>query len=361
MKRIIYIDFENVSTAGLNGILDLDEKDHVKIFLGPKCSKLSLIEAEAILHCHATVELITNDQIGKNALDFIIMVHMGYDIAKKAGKAFYIVSNDKGYEPAIHEMQSMTGLTIERFSDIRQVLSESEPARGGWFGLFSKKNRQVQNTTEHEVYEKGKRVGQSRRSVRPDAEKKNSSAASRNNRSNSASEGSRRRPDANRKAQGTYRSGKQTGNKKEIPAQAHREIKPQEKPAEEPRSKAVLVKYNTETSVAKLPEPIAGVPAVAPSAPVHKKQKPRRPAPVSTEEKELVERAIAETSDKEAYHNYLMAKLHDTQRATELYKLSKQRFLKAREAAKPQESVPLGEGAVEQTAFTESEFRAEIE
>ena len=179
MKRIIYIDFENVSTAGLNGILDLNEKDHVKIFLGPKCSKLSLIEAEAILHCHATVELITNDQIGKNALDFIIMVHMGYDIAKKAGKAFYIISNDKGYEPAIHEMQSMTGLTIERLSDIRQVLNEEEPAKGGLFGLFGKKNKQVQNMTEHEVYEKGKRVGQAKRSTRPDAENRNNGGGDR--------------------------------------------------------------------------------------------------------------------------------------------------------------------------------------
>ena len=63
MKRLFYVDFENVSSAGLNGVLRLTGNDEVKIFLGPKCSKMSLIEAESVLHCDATVELIKNDQI----------------------------------------------------------------------------------------------------------------------------------------------------------------------------------------------------------------------------------------------------------------------------------------------------------
>lgn len=474
MKRIIYIDFENVSTAGLNGILDLNEKDHVKIFLGPKCSKLSLIEAEAILHCHATVELITNDQIGKNALDFIIMVHMGYDIAKKAGKAFYIISNDKGYEPAIHEMQSMTGLTIERLSDIRQVLNEEEPAKGGLFGLFGKKNKQVQNMTEHEVYEKGKRVGQAKRSTRPDAENRNNGGGDRqrNGRRNSGGDGARNRSAQNRSTQNRNNSERNSGGQtkngasqkpgnasragrqntaakpeasgKQEPqtkrdgqervsaepvvresqsvvreSQPNRErraarrstrkeaelrnpedlsvaelakqlgierpqkaaepdaaletrasVEPKsvaepgspaaEKSAEEPKAAAktempapspeaaasaqghgmenVRVPGGTAegsvTSLVEVPEPIVNVPAVtAPVLPV-KKERAKRPAPMNAEEKALVARAMEANEDKEAYHNYLMAELHDTQRATELYKLSKNRFLKAKENAK---------------------------
>ena len=94
MRRVLYIDFENVSQQGLRGIQHLTKNDLVRIFLGPKCSKMSLIDADMVFHCDATVELITNDQIGKNALDFIIMVHLGYDIAKKAGNAYYVVSND---------------------------------------------------------------------------------------------------------------------------------------------------------------------------------------------------------------------------------------------------------------------------
>lgn len=162
MKRVLYVDFENVSSAGLNGVLKLTKNDEVKIFLGPKCSKMSLIEAESILHCDATVELIKNDQIGKNALDFIIMVHLGYDIAKREGDAFFIISNDKGYEPAIHEMQSKTGETIERYPDIEHVIARKDEAPGLFARLFGKKKPVVENTTEHEVLKKGNRTGGSR-------------------------------------------------------------------------------------------------------------------------------------------------------------------------------------------------------
>ncbi len=164
MKRVLYVDFENVSSAGLNGVLKLTKHDEVKIFLGPKCSKMSLIEAESILHCDATVELIKNDQIGKNALDFIIMVHLGYDIAKGEGDAFFIISNDKGYEPAIHEMQSKTGETIERYPDIEHVIARKDEAPGLFARLFGKKKPVVENTTEHEVLKKGNRTAGTRNS-----------------------------------------------------------------------------------------------------------------------------------------------------------------------------------------------------
>lgn len=162
MKRVLYVDFENVSSAGLAGVLKLTNRDEVKIFLGPKCSKMSLIEAESILHCDATVELIKNDQIGKNALDFIIMVHLGYDIAKHEGDAFFIISNDKGYEPAIHEMQSKTGETIERYPDIEHVIARKDQTPGLFARLFGKKKPVVENTTEHEVLRKGSRTGSNR-------------------------------------------------------------------------------------------------------------------------------------------------------------------------------------------------------
>ena len=161
MKRILYVDFENVSSAGLNGMSDLTTDDEVKIFLGPKCSKMSLIEADNIFHGDATVELIKNDQIAKNALDFIIMVHLGYDVAKKAGDLFFIISNDKGYDPAIHEMQVMTGETIARYQDIAQVIKRHDAKPGLLARLFGKKKADettdaTANATEHEVIKRGR-------------------------------------------------------------------------------------------------------------------------------------------------------------------------------------------------------------
>ena len=48
--KVFYIDFENVSQFGLKGILKLTKQDMVRIFLGPKCSKMSLIDADTIFH-----------------------------------------------------------------------------------------------------------------------------------------------------------------------------------------------------------------------------------------------------------------------------------------------------------------------
>ena len=157
MRRVLYIDFENVSRQGLTGIAKLTKNDLVRIFLGPKCSKMSLIDADAVFHCDATVELITNDQIGKNALDFIIMVHLGYDIAKKAGNAYYVISNDKGYEPAINEMKSMTGCTIERLPDVDAVIARGGEVKTGIFAFLHRTapTPVADNTTQHEVLGRG--------------------------------------------------------------------------------------------------------------------------------------------------------------------------------------------------------------
>ncbi|MBO4628013.1 MAG: hypothetical protein J5645_08555 [Lachnospiraceae bacterium] len=165
MRRVLYIDFENVSRQGLSGIAKLTKNDLVRIFLGPKCSKMSLIDADMVFHCDATVELITNDQIGKNALDFIIMVHLGYDIAKKAGHAFYIISNDKGYDPAISEMKSMTGSTIERLPDVDAVIARGGEVKTGLFSFLHRATPVADNATQHEVLGKNARKTTTRRVV----------------------------------------------------------------------------------------------------------------------------------------------------------------------------------------------------
>ncbi|MBO4697335.1 MAG: hypothetical protein J5643_08665 [Lachnospiraceae bacterium] len=254
MKRILYVDFENVSSAGLNGIQKLTDNDEVKIFLGPKCSKMSLIEAESVLHCDATVVLIKNDQIGKNALDFIIMVHLGYDIAKRQGDAFFIISNDKGYEPAIHEMQSKTGEMIERFADIEQAAAR-KVEKTGWFArLFKKKKPVVENTTEHEVLNKKGRTGG------------HGSNSSRNGSGSGARNGSKNqsasRPNDNRNGAGSTRpAGGRNDNRPRNGApnnartnNAQNSVKkPDNTAAKTPNVKVVTAKSGAENAAAKKP------------------------------------------------------------------------------------------------------------
>jgi|GEM_PF-2168026 len=371
MKRLFYVDFENVSSAGLNGVLRLTGNDEVKIFLGPKCSKMSLIEAESVLHCDATVELIKNDQIGKNALDFIIMVHLGYDIAKREADSFFIISNDKGYDPAIHEMQSRTGAVVERYSDIVQVLARKEE-KTGWFSfLFRRKTPVVENTTEHEFVNKrgktGSRYGNS--SSRGNANRsggqtnrnggKSYSQGNRNNTqrtdSRNAQKPAQARNDVRNPQAGKTRKNVvhteakvavKTPEKPKVEQVARTEV---QKPVEtvkqtvtrrtvaqtEPKKPAVLSgtaaddSYLDNLSIADLRAQLGGrtnkpEPAKQKPAPV-KPEKKKEPAVMSDAEKNLVNRALAETDNLGDFHNYILKELHDNDRATEIYKSEKHR------------------------------------
>ncbi len=371
MKRLFYVDFENVSSAGLNGVLRLTGNDEVKIFLGPKCSKMSLIEAESVLHCDATVELIKNDQIGKNALDFIIMVHLGYDIAKREADSFFIISNDKGYDPAIHEMQSRNGAVVERYSDIAQVLARKEE-KTGWFSfLFRKKTPVVENTTEHEFVNKrgktGSRYGNS--SSRGNANRSGSQtnrnggkSYSQGNRNNTQRSDSRnaqkpaqarndvRNPQAGKIRQNVVHTeakvAVKTPEKPKVEQAVRTEV---QKPVEtvkqtvtrrivaqtEPKKPAVLSgtaaddSYLDNLSIADLRAQLGGrtnkpEPAKQKPAPV-KPERKKEPAVMSDAEKDLVNRALAETDNLGDFHNYILKELHDNDRATEIYKSEKHR------------------------------------
>ncbi len=370
MKRLIYVDFENVSTSGLNGLLKLDEKDHVKIFLGPKCSKLSLIEAESILHCNAAVELITNDQIAKNALDFIIMVHLGYDIAKKSAKAYYIISQDKGYEPAIKEMQSMTGETIERLVNIQEVISRNDVSGGFLSSIFGKKKAVVENQTEHEVFEKGK-------SKRTTANGKKAPNGQKNEKGNYPNRKNDRNPNRNnnnpngknKPANGPKNGPKQNNqNNQNNPKTSHtqKDAKPVNEPklVNGPKSTDTPVTHSVTRSTSD-PKPVSK-PIAAPkplvdeakmdnlsvadivkemnrdgktagkemsrdAKPDAKSKAPKevedkKNAPLSAEEKAMVERLMKESLTKEEFHNKLMSEIRDNDRATEIYKVKRAHF-----------------------------------
>lgn len=158
MKRAFYVDYENVNISGLKGIESLTHDDVVKIFIGAQASRLTMVDADRIFNCEATVELISNKYIGRNALDFIIMVHMGYDIAQELAKNYYVISKDKGYDPAIHEMRKMSKLTVKRVEDITAIVDQST----GFTGKIKQvlgigKVKETPDTTEHTVVGKGKK------------------------------------------------------------------------------------------------------------------------------------------------------------------------------------------------------------
>lgn len=317
MRRVLYIDFENVSQQGLRGIQHLTKNDLVRIFLGPKCSKMSLIDADMVFHCDATVELITNDQIGKNALDFIIMVHLGYDIAKKAGNAYYVVSNDKGYEPAINEMKSMTGVHVERLPDVDAVISRGGEVRTGIFSFLHRVAPMpvVDNTTQHEVLGKGQKKT-TRRTV-------GSGAGSRsgNEQGNRSGRSDRRTGSGNQTTKNAKpQAGKTQGGHSE--GTVTRSAEPEKKRTTRRTGAAVVA---AEKPAAEAPKPnTAAVTAVTGESATATGKKTRRSAvKPPKDEEEIFRRGIAICKTKLEFHNYLAKELDNKDHIQELYNRGK--------------------------------------
>ena len=308
MKRVLYIDFENVSQQGLRGIQNLTKNDLVRIFLGPKCSKMSLIDADMVFHCDATVELITNDQIGKNALDFIIMVHLGYDIAKKAGNAYYVVSNDKGYEPAINEMKSMTGCTIERVPDVDAVIARGGEVKTGLLAFLHRVAPMpvADNTTQHEVLGKGQKKTTTRRTVGNGAGNRTGEQGTRN--SSGRTGNNNRSGQSNRpaKPQGSRtQGGRPQGSRSEDTVRAAEAAtgetvkKTVRRTAEAEQARAQRAQAETQRKAA---------------------QAAAKPA---QDEEEVLRRAIETCHTKQEFHNYLAKNLDNKDHILALYNRGK--------------------------------------
>ncbi|MBO4651984.1 MAG: hypothetical protein J5649_01560 [Lachnospiraceae bacterium] len=342
MKRVLYIDFENVSQQGLRGIQNLTKNDLVRIFLGPKCSKMSLIDADMVFHCDATVELITNDQIGKNALDFIIMVHLGYDIAKKAGNAYYVVSNDKGYEPAINEMKSMTGCTIERLPDVDAVIARGGEVKTGLLAFLHRVAPMpvTDNTTQHEVLGKGqKKTTTTRRTVGNGAGNRSGEQGSRNSSGRTGNtrsgQGSRSakpqtgrtqggRPqgaasdNAAKNADAERKAAQRIGESEETPKKVNRRTG--EGTAEETTKKTVRRTAEAEQARAQRAQADA------------QRKASQAAAKPAQDEEEVLRKAIETCHTKQEFHNYLAKNLDNKDHILALYNRGK-KFLTVDEEA----------------------------
>ncbi|SFA83983.1 hypothetical protein SAMN05216249_103102 [Acetitomaculum ruminis DSM 5522] len=126
MGKIFFIDFENVGLAGLSGIDELSSDDYVIIFSGQKSPKLSLEDADRIYNSAVKVDIYINNITRKNAIDFVISTYMGYYIGRDNYEYYIIISRDKGYEPAIKAISSMTDKFLILDKDIHSALHFQE-------------------------------------------------------------------------------------------------------------------------------------------------------------------------------------------------------------------------------------------
>lgn len=126
MRTALFVDFENVGLPGLLGIDQLGAEDTVFLFSGAQAAKLSIEDANSLFNAAATVQLILNKQLGKNATDFVVSAYLGYKLGLDEFEEYYVISKDKGYEPALLAMRELTKNRISQADSIEAAVAQRQ-------------------------------------------------------------------------------------------------------------------------------------------------------------------------------------------------------------------------------------------
>lgn len=128
MKRIFFIDLENVKIAGLDGIEKLSVADRVIFFHGVHYHRNEISDRviEKAKNFAGTVEIVPMLTYERNAMDFQISTYLGYMVGQNQNSAkFYIVSQDKGYRATIEFVQHIAPeVSVEQISGLIDVFEQ---------------------------------------------------------------------------------------------------------------------------------------------------------------------------------------------------------------------------------------------
>ncbi|MGN1411007.1 MAG: PIN domain-containing protein [Oscillospiraceae bacterium] len=122
------IDFENVRSNGLKGIEHLKNIDDVCIFYSDYANSITFDIHHSMNKSSANISFFKSTKTGKNALDFQLVSYLGYLIAQKKYKNYYVITGDRGFESAISfwkdffKNNNMSYLNIGRFYTIKEAI-----------------------------------------------------------------------------------------------------------------------------------------------------------------------------------------------------------------------------------------------
>ena len=121
---VFLIDYENVTSAGIEGIDKLSEQDSVYIFYTAAQQSISFDMHRAILDAKCKISYFSVANGGKNALDFQLASFIGYLVGLSEDKSIYVVSGDKGFQFIwkFWERQGVEGLSIFTVQSILKAL-----------------------------------------------------------------------------------------------------------------------------------------------------------------------------------------------------------------------------------------------
>ncbi len=123
-KRYFLVDYENVKTAGLQGIEDLEKNDSIIIFYSANADRITFQLHDQINRTKAKVSTIGVDTVGQNALDFQLSSYIGYILGKKSGCECFIVSKDRGFENVCNFWRTR-GIRVRIISGISESSKEA--------------------------------------------------------------------------------------------------------------------------------------------------------------------------------------------------------------------------------------------
>lgn len=133
IENYYFIDFQNVTKDGLDGLDALGKNDCVRVYYGKNAAHIPFDLHIRIHECQAAFEYEKVEYSIKNALDCMII----YDIRAFAGvrnvRNYYIVSNDTDFDEPIRSF-SAAGLKICRIPSIKDtpktVIKKNDTASG---------------------------------------------------------------------------------------------------------------------------------------------------------------------------------------------------------------------------------------
>ncbi len=114
----VLIDYENVPVKSLT--LLKGDNFRVKVFLGPKNTKLPVKLVLEMQELGSHAEYIILEASGINALDFHIAYYLGDLAAVDATGYFHIISGDKGFDSLIRHLKARK-ISVVRSSSIEKM------------------------------------------------------------------------------------------------------------------------------------------------------------------------------------------------------------------------------------------------
>ncbi len=101
--NFVLVDYENVQPKDI-GLLQ-GGPFKVKVFLGPKQSKIPVTLVEALQPLGGNAEYVLLETAGNNAVDFHIAYYVGVLSSEDPTAYFHIISKDTGFDPLIKHLK----------------------------------------------------------------------------------------------------------------------------------------------------------------------------------------------------------------------------------------------------------------